>query len=732
MNKQIRKLIVFVLSVCVMAMSAANLIGCDNSGSFALKSIAVSGESVKTTYTVGEAVDFSGISVVATFSDKTQQTITLNDLELFAGDKKLEGAVAEGLTEEEGEIEITVKYTYNGKEKSAAFKIKVIKEIDSMEGFLATSFAYNNEAERMSAATDTGADYETDKLNFEGQFYASEEVVRLVGDDNAFIYEPTLVLENDDAEPIVPSTYYFDAEIFEVGEEEVKLTAEAGENRVVNYSLGGEEILSLDMEKFAYDFTENAIGREFKISVKPTDFYLLGPAIKAIEINVKVVDGFNVYKATDLAVIDNVASEAWFDIKTANNLLGVSPKAVILQNNIAVTEEDIPASYCYSLTREPVYYSAQDHENPLEDAEVSNKRIDDGVLIYHREMKTGSFAIEGNFFTLDFTAVPVASAFADGAHDGYGSDFSNVAAICLDDTAETVEAREVEYSISNIKAIGNAARSQLEEFDAANNDFKPVNAGGLIFLRIDHNKFGKIKNVIANTFFIGWISHESTMTVENMKCYESYQNAGFIWGESNNTVRNCDLERSGGPLFILQHIDPANYPDSRIPVINVYDSHLEALVTGQELWFKSMGATDTFGLVRDICEGVANMANRTVVNNGKLNLVAITLADVNNATDALTGVGAQGFISVHNGEKAYGINRLFREPTAYTQTLQFLLGKGAPVVSVDDSGCYWLDAQLQPNYQPINGDMDATNYAIYTADYITLNYGGLGIMLEMF
>ncbi|MBR1867758.1 MAG: bacterial Ig-like domain-containing protein [Clostridia bacterium] len=736
--KLTKKILFFLLSAILVASVAVFAASC--SGGYAPRSVSVDGTSVKTEYEVGEKVDFSGVKVTVTFTDDSKEIFGFNDVELYFGNEKLE-AETDKITAEKGRKEIKVKY----KEVETSIVINVVSAAEPIEedNRYVLSFTYEEETNRAKKAAETNIEY--GQNGYEGQFYASEDVVRLVGDDNAFELKPILTLfDPEEIKDEVVDRYESEANISIVNEDGSKeglAIDKDEENATARYYSGETLYATAFYAEQKYKFEEVSIGKKIEISVLPLG-YKIAKTVEPFAITVKIVDGYNVYSAAQLSVVDNTQQSDWADIKNANGLLNVDPDAVVLQNNIAIAASDLPSSFVYELTdagKAIDYYNNSDLTTPIasEKEKLGVYRIKDCVDVYKRNTADGkTFSFYGNFYTLNAQSVPLVSSFADGENRDYESDFSNTTLFKF--TGNGNSENKGSYELSNINVIGNANRSELVDGTAKHN---PVYAGGLIFLKIN-NADSKINNALLRTFFISVFPEESGKTeIENIKCYDSYQNAGFFWSGVECSIKNSDIKRAGGPLFIMQHVEPktSGY-ENRIPKLTVEDSNLESLVTGQEVWFVSVKATEAFSLLTTLDAPLKDFGKTIMNTDGeRTNLVNVVCLVMANGSDAsvLSDPAAQGYFSNKKGEKTYYIDRLYAASEFGGQLLQAVMKYQSAVLNTDDSGFIGLpqndDGEYVPTIYPEN-DLAvamAVQTSLASSDFITVNLGGMGIMLGL-
>ena len=522
----------------------------------------------------------------------------------------------------------------------------------------------------------------------------------------------------------------------------VALNRVEGETEV-SYSLGDVVYATEKTGKNEYDFTQDAVGAKLKIDVLPESCYVdpdeETPWTTPVSVEIKVVDAFNVYTAKQLAIIENVDTN-WDTIKTEMGItaeIATNVKGIVLQNDISITANDIPSSFTYTIDKEILYTDATDEANPVtktaQEWGLSNtfmKEADDCSYygIYERSViAEQSFDVYGNYYLLDYSKLPLVSSLKaeDGNNyeDGYGADFSN--ATLLRFIGESGSMSKV--TISDLDSKGNANRSQLLDEKE-----RPVYAGGTIFMKMQHVDI-TLDNVINKTSFTAFMpALDTVVTMNNVKVFDSYQSAVYVWGGGTMSITDSTMERSGGPLFILQDVERSEV--QYVPVVTVdAASKLNNPVTGQEAWFETVGAAGTVASIKSLSQlfmgnGKALTDNGT---DGKLNLISIIMKE-GSGTEVLTDTTTQGFF-------AYGdyvidrradvtvnpLRQVFNMPVAADGTT--LLQAGSAIFNTSSYAIgYMTDAT---SFSFVDPAMAPT---FISGEYITLNQLGLGAMLKFY
>ena len=399
-----------------------------------------------------------------------------------------------------------------------------------------------------------------------------------VGDDNAFNVKPALtVLDAKTYQPVSASQWLHDFTI----------SAKLG-----NDTVGEEYFKVLDARECNVDFTEAAVGKTFTITIAPGGVDASKVASFTKSITVDVVDGYNVYNAKELGYFDtrpldftsdsptmedgNALKIKWADFKTANNMdANYVPASLIFQTNIAVTPNDLPANFFYTAEQAAA----------LNDTKAAGSLVD-FLYLYERTV-AGSMTIDGNYFELDFSAIPLIKrdrqkTTAEGEVVGHASVFRTVAG---DDVI-----------FRNINMTGNGKK--------ATGDGDKIYGGGVIFAKGAGSRTLKAYNMIATKFYITFFGEDGSeelpftqFELDKVKCFDNYNSFLYNWG-STITAKNSLFRSCGGPVLIQDHTDTDTYEENNgmtvvgnAPIANFIDCTIKNYVTGSEAWFQQFNAT---------------------------------------------------------------------------------------------------------------------------------------------
>ena len=654
--KKFRKILATVMAMTMIAsttaIGACSILG----GSRELASIVVTNSSISTSYTLNESVSFEEIVITAKYNDASTENVKLEDVKVYLNDEDITNNLNK-ITDSVGTKTVVIEY----QGKKAMITITVSSKVDDggnegtepatpivVAGFEAPGSYTKHLSQKKAAGTAAYGDE-----GYEAQFAVGTDMY-MAGDDNAFKFLPTLRFLNENDEPETAVAFKSETQVsLYNGTEYVALESRnSEEENVVEYYSGEDVYLTANVMNNTYDFADKAIGQQFKLSVLPKGNYVYSG--KAVDCELTVVDGFNVYTAKQLAVIDNDTDEDragyWDDIKEAEGLTDVNPAAVVFQNDIQVTANDIPAAVQYTLKQEIKYYREADAATKANPIVASSTFLYDVENVISRVVKNGeSFKMYGNYFNLDLSKMPLVCSFENEYSEDYGVDGSNSQFLKIVGEGTLEASPTGSFDIKNLDVKGNA---NIDDHVYVTADKQiPVYAGGLIFFKANGVNM-TVDNTLARTNFIAYFpdGNNSNIAVKNSKAYDSYANTAYVWGKNVFTLENCDMARAGGPLILANHVE-SEKNDGNYPTMTADEAcTFENLVTGQEFWFNSHNAGELVASLRALNEVVIGVSNavsyqasggQAVVSNsfltsndanGKFNMICLLMPDGTDTT----------------------------------------------------------------------------------------------------
>ena len=727
------KRLIAVMIVVSVALSCAGLtLSCG--GSLKLEEISVASGSVQTEAKIGETLDFSGIRVTARYNDKTSKTLSFADIVLtFEGNALSEKD--ETVTQRTGTKKIEVSY----KDAKTSFTVRVTDPDGSDEDFIVTGYENDVRMTKFSSIVSEAGSAKYGEAEYEGQFFKTEDPVYYAGDDNAFRYLPQVtVMDNETGEFSSLDRFRSVTTVTVKGEtDDVTLTAKKGEEDFTTRYYDGETLYLTSYDaKNEYVFEEVSVGKRFVLSVLPASSYELSKQFAASSVTVSVIDGYNVYEGKDLAVIENSSIperiETFAALKEEKGLTDVNTKAVVFQRDVRLTASDIPSAFTYTVKKPFSYYEGSGADKKVvasyeERTFLRDLTFGNTTFLFLRELAGNeSFSVIGNYYSLDLSEVPLVASFDSEEGVGYGSDYSNASLMKICGTDESVKSDfTVSGRVENLNVIGNANRSEWKD----END-NPVYAGGLIFLKSGFCKLD-IDNVLLKTLFIALFPEfECAFNVHRVKCYDSYQSAGYMWGAATLNISESNFERAGGPLFILTHYNPTTDKHS-YPTMHAVDSTLISNVTGSEIWFSSIDGASAIiaeikkfnALFNSFGKSLTTTANKKEV----LNLVCLLMPN-GTGTSVISNNDTMGLADITANGKTTTLSRM--EDNAFGQTLKSITKQGAPTFNVNTESLLYYNGQTV-SWAP-NFGSDASYADFVASDHLALNYQGIGLMLGFY
>ena len=740
--------------------------GCSDifGGSYELKEFVVNTSGVSLAYEVGEDVSFDGLSMIAMFSDATTKNVKLSEVKIYLGEEDVTANLSK-ITENAGKKKVKIVYSTDHGEDFYEFEITVSEEVVekiTLASFNTPTFISDYKANLSNATNDKTI------ANFEQVFFKNDGVeYYTVGDDNAFKLLPTAQVfdsETISLETLERVTVNSKISVWD-GEAYVELTksAKEGETYVYEYYQGTTLLVTENAANNTFDFADGTVNKVFKLSVSPDEAVYEFGDIDAVELEVKIVDAFNVYTAGELAVFDNTDKADWTALKIANNVAGVTTNGVVLHQNIILTANDIPEAFQYTL---PDNYNIKYKDAPTGEVGTPEKfgltrtflwnQYDGNPVIYERLLSAGqSFNFYGNYFDLDASGLPLVASFTPNDIDGdtwYGSDFSNTSLFRVEGQPTTVGDADEHFNFYNLAMKGNAKAEQLvldADYTTGTNksDDSLIYAGGLIFTKVE-GVTAQYDNTRMYNFFIALMAESfeddvmTTVKYNRAKVYDSFQDAVYLWGATEATITNSCFKRAGGPLVIMNHVDPNNNT-TRVPKLTICnDSEMEAYLAGTEIWFKLVGGTAVIEQFRALDTGVFQKMGKTIFGgpNGKMNIIALLMPNASNAAEALAPLSVKGSVSY----KDFTLDKMFGEGDNPISTANLVYGiqsnaasKGLeqpPIFGIGDS-VYYTDltnifSPLAPGENPVE-EAKAAKAEMATksaeADYLALYRGGINI-----
>ena len=474
-----------------------------------------------------------------------------------------------------------------------------------------------------------------------------------VGNYNEFLFVPVVTMVN------ATNDIY---EVKESGELEFAADVLLVDGDSTSTIENAADYYTYDGERSAFKFTAAADGKTFRISAHPVDLnetQMANVKKYTVTFDVTVKDGYyNVYNAVDLLVMENRIemgnnereAQPMKDFKVAHGIdfNTNDVKGLVFQANVEVGKEDFPAEY---------FWTAE---------EVGNYTkfigsLKDSTYMIRRDLGTnGQFAIEGNYFTLNAEKMPKVlvennTEFNKNANEVVAhSKLFYVYGLSQHNNSANTES----FAVNNLNLLGNINRTDGD----TTGEGEKFQSGGLIFMEVNGAKVD-LNNCIAKCWYITAFSSTTSenhfLTVNKCIFVDDYNSIFYIWGGIIE-LKETDAYGAGGPVFIADHCR-YDSDDGRDGTAGGWTSDIRidesstvySYVTGQEGWFKQMGAT---GMAAQIIalDALFNAGGttfrKTIDGKQVMNIVALYKAG---DADSTTGL----FENATSGKGKFGKNQ---------------------------------------------------------------------------
>jgi len=573
----------------------------------------------------------------------------------------------------------------------------------------------------------------THKDNIAPQGAGNEDIEFMIRDrgysagvDNPFIFFPRIFAEaQEDGSEYFLTQYDNDTEVFLInGTQETKLDA-------VN-----DYVETADPVKGAFQFKEAAIGKSFKIVQKAYEEEVddgYKAAIRPIELTVKVIDGYNVYNAADFSRLDNSETipeetgeqrDIWQSYKTQKGIPMVGAdgenavNAIILHNDIVLTKNDLA----------PDLLVQNANEGPGGPGNDFTGMLYDNQCLYGRYTPYGeTFTLEGNYFTIDASEVPLVGF--DGSIGNWDNEYmvSNAGFFAFGgDQAGGCEEKQGTNIIQNVFMIGNTPKTENPStaLDELGYD------GGIKCFYTHSNMIAD--NVICHSFFefalgVGESEyHEFTnLTINNSRIYDTFSSAVYLWAHDLN-VNNTVIKNSGGPPLFMIEVDEIQ---SKIFIDD--DSEAGTWCAGDEAWFVMTGTMMIAMGLKQLDAAFVHQSggarSMVKIENGREYFFIISVAQFRDWTAPPPGRIVPGCRLEIGGGAVINTTDLSDPDSAVLAAVLGTAGAaGAPVFQTDGGGVAFFTTALT---NPSNSPCLPTD-PIFWGDYLNVFANGMCITIE--
>ena len=408
----------------------------------------------------------------------------------------------------------------------------------------------------------------------------------------------------------------------------------------------GSEYVTIDEVNHTFQFTKAAEGKKFTIKTRPDNIPANKVAEFTKELEVTVVDAYNVHDAKELNVITNatntLGNSGYKQVEVVDNFLGLNNiirpetlNGVVLHNNFTIQKSDLPPEYFFNAVDGNTYI--WDHQS----------------IYYHKMSAKGEFNFYGNYFTVSTYNIPIVAnqgaTTTDGKatndDDGYSS--SEVFRFNITDSVfDDPNFNHEDYKV-NIYALGmrdNDPSIVQENMSESKRHLLGVYA--FKFAKATYNLYA----VNAERYYMSMMAEYDDLTVNlnYTKFYDAWQAHINTWSyndidDGKDTIRathtpitinvnNSFVGKAGGPAIFTMTQDPDEVWNAQSKtVVNIDEkSDVFSYVVGDEAWFVAHGINQQVGMIGGINDyfAAAGSTFKTYFGentNGFMNLIMINM-----------------------------------------------------------------------------------------------------------
>ena len=708
--------------------------------------------SVPSSVKLNDQYDVSNIIVQVNYTDGTYMYVSLSDLTSVS---KLDTSVA-------GDKTLTATYTGPNGVYTADYTVEVIDTGASVNGIIFGAMLPDSLIAR-----------DTYKNNFK-----DNDNIYVVGDDNPYVlYLNVAVLDKNN-------------KLVDINGQDVPTAVKVYEiTNGANTLLEGDAlaaVVSFNSAKNSYQFTPAAVGRSFRLEIRPAANYIDEAAV-TVKHEIKIVDGYNIYDEKELNLITNGYGD-WTGEDLNENLpslgrldqgdvakaflvangITADPNAinaVILHRNMSIECEDLPSEYFHTYTKDG----------------VTKTELIDMLEVYQRLVSVEQpFTFYGNYYSIFSYNLPcVVPKNVWNNTDDYSN--STLFSFRLDIRAYwsvDMNAAEIDWPSDN--QIANLQDVGFRDNDPNSNDqaASERHMRGLTCLT-NKGLTTNVTNVNVDAFVVAMRAEgvNCTINLDQVKFYNCWQGQIFVWndngfqldkwnGEATPTDRALPgifgtkinitdslLAKCGGPVILAQSNRANEIANSELSVDVVVDdkSELYSYVTGQEAWFVAVNQTPMAAQIAALDALVKGTASAQGINASYLSDQKIQGVKTMNMVMVVMGAGVipgeqysgsftkGGEVKMQMIKDASSVDPAVGTSPWYYDTYMSIPGiDQAPIFTTSAGGHFFADPYGEvPGSYTINflGGSTSPEFAsgaCFQGDYITMHMYGMGIMLEYY
>lgn len=651
-------------SIILSTIGLLSLVGCGNNDidtSKKVESISIVDGSIKTSYSVGDKVNYSTLQI-NTLNSKKEVISTLKASEHATEISYTNidtSAITDGKT-------FTVTYTVDNLSYTASLTYTV-KEVQYTLSNRSSNATYTS-----TVAAKANNKISTSESNPETGFIQTSEYY--IGNDNSVDLIPTMVIIN----PNNP----LDTKTIDTIPSNVTVTLSNSENNSLNLD-DYLENTSLLKSKGIVKFKDSVTGKYTLTFTSPEQS-------QQIKYEMNVVDAYNVNTAKDIFALDSsnkiiytnnsIKMKEW---KEENNI--PYAEGLVFQKDITVNKSDLPSFYLWGddATNSDVKGSYKDWQGLIEYKFKEEKT----TYIYGNNHKLAL-----NDSTTDEDAFPkIVTDSQTGEKQQANKPISTHASIFYTDITDiastTLNPEKCKLIINNLEFSGNVGVSSETS----------VTESGPMFIKAKTaTEMNNVNVSHAYTAFMldNWVAengiHNTTAIINNCR-FRDLANAGiYIYKNGLVTIKNSDIMTSGGPLIFLNpytenlptYTDPTSFATAVSNMVSTdinidENTFLSNYTEGKGGWFAAYEGAEGYATKIQALDSVFNqqlsmsyLKKDTTTNVNKFNLVAFVLPTTSGESLGLNSNSGGINASLKIGDKLVystldGINDVYTKAIAY-------------------------------------------------------------------
>lgn len=603
-KEYIVKKINLLLCFALLLFFSVKISGCNVS----IESAVLKSGTLETTVVKNSKVDTSNAIIIVTYSDNTVKEVGAKNLKFSEIDTS--------------KVTDNAKLTITYEDYSFDVKIRVratADDVNDISAFTSTSQNLYLERSTAPAVGTTGFfnhefDPEIDDVEYKDKYVGND--FRYVGTNNPFVLDLDVAGYNandEEQDELVGVSTIVKIEM-QYGEEFVELTEETTPKK--------SDIVLIQSTDAVFKFLPNAENKIFKITVEPKNKTLGLQTILKVELIVKVIDGYNVHNAKELSVYDNSGRDYdqngiddWNDIKIEAGTKNIAPNTIILQNDIEITNNDVPSTIFWSNSNilfndekpnEGMLSTYFDNAKNMTNLTLEGSFVDrDFTGVYHHDFSDGeTLSMVGNYYTISCANLSRSVVETTGQKYGIRTSTSQPADVSYMTTHSTLFCNMYRND-SNMSKKTNVIWKNIGFTGNGSVSADPKYSGSIILFK-SYRVNADIYNCTSNNFGINYLfafgednnNFDGEYHIDYCKGYNSYQSLVFANGAEHLLISNSEFKSACGPAIITVLNGYDDYIDSNPSTtyhasdVDIVNSTIESIISGAEPWFATYGATD--------------------------------------------------------------------------------------------------------------------------------------------